>query len=72
MLRQFLYLKYCSKSVFATAKATFGDTFRMAKRYCNADNIFTMYFLTKSPNRDKFILAGVFIMNGALASRVHI
>ncbi len=33
------------------------------KRYCNADNIFTMYFLTKSPNRDKFILAGVFILS---------
>ena len=40
----------------------------MAKRYCNADNIFTMYFLTKSPNRDKFILAGVFIFNGGYAS----
>lgn len=33
------------------------------KHYCNADNIFTMYFLTKSPNRDKFILAGVFILS---------
>lgn len=33
------------------------------KRYCNADNIFTMYFLTKSPNRDKLILAGVFILS---------
>ena len=31
-----------------------------------------MYFLTKSPNRDKFILAEVFIMNGALASSVYI
>ena len=38
------------------------------KRYCNADNIFTMYFLTKSPNRDKFILAGVLILNGGYAS----
>lgn len=33
------------------------------KRYCNADNIFTMYFLTKSPNRDKLILGGVFILS---------
>lgn len=38
------------------------------KRYCNADNIFTMYFLTKSPNRDKFILAGVFILSGGYVS----
>lgn len=42
------------------------------KRYGNIAEIFTMYFLTKSPNRDKFILAGVFIMNGALTSRVYI
>ena len=35
-------------------------------------NIFTMYFLTSNPFCDKFRLAGVFIMNGALASRVHI
>lgn len=68
MLRQFLYLKYCSKSVFAAAKATFGDTFRMAKCYCNADNIFAVYFLTKSPNRDKFIIVGVFIFSGGYAS----
>ena len=68
MLRQFLYLKYCSKSVFAAAKATFGDTFRMAKCYCNADNIFAVYFLTKSPNRDKFIIVGVFILSGGYAS----
>lgn len=68
MLRQFLYLKYCSKSVFVAAKATFGDTFRMAKCYCNADNIFTVYFLTKSPNRDKFIIVGVFIFSGGYAS----
>ena len=61
-------LKYCSKSVFAAAKATFGDTFRMAKCYCNVDNIFTVYFLTKSPNRDKFIIAGVFIFSGGYAS----
>ena len=68
MLRQFLYLKYCSKSVFAAAKATFGDTFRMAKCYCNANNIFAVYFLTKSPNRDKFIIVGVFILSGGYAS----
>lgn len=68
MLRQFLYLKYCSKSVFAAAKATFCDTFRMAKCYCNADNIFAVYFLTKSPNRDKFIIVGVFILSGGYAS----
>lgn len=68
MLRQFLYLKYCSKSVFAAAKATFGDTFRMAKCYCNADNIFAVYFLTKSPNCDKFIIVGVFILSGGYAS----
>ena len=40
----------------------------MAKCYCNANNIFTVYFLTKSPNRDKFILAGVFILNGGYVS----
>ena len=68
MLRQFLYLKYCSKSVFVAANATFGDTFRMAKCYCNADNIFAVYFLTKSPNRDKFIIVGVFILSGGYAS----
>lgn len=68
MLRQFLYLKYCSKSVFAAAKATFGDTFRMAWFYCNAANIFIMYFLTKNPNRDKFIIVGVFILSGGYAS----
>ena len=27
-----------------------------------------MYFLTKSPNRDKFILAGVFILSGGYVS----
>lgn len=37
-----------------------------------ASNIFTMYFLTGNPFCDKFILAEVFIMNGALASSVYI
>ena len=37
-----------------------------------ATNIFTMYFLTSNPFCDKFILAEVFIMNGALASSVYI
>lgn len=68
MLRQFLCLKCCYKPVFAAAKATFGDAFRMAKCYCNADNIFAVYFLTKSPNRDKFIIVGVFILSGGYAS----
>ena len=35
-------------------------------------NIFTMYFLTSNPFCAKFILAEVFIMNGALASRMCI
>ena len=38
------------------------------KRYGNIAEIFTMYFLTKSPNRDKFILAGVFILSGGYVS----
>ena len=36
------------------------------------DNIFALYFLTGNPFCDKFILAGVFIMSGALASRERI
>ena len=36
------------------------------------NDIFIMYFLTSNPFCAKFILAGVFIMNGALASRVCI
>lgn len=36
------------------------------KDYWDTDNIFTMYFLTKSPNRDKFIIVGIFIFSGGL------
>ena len=36
------------------------------------NDIFALCFLTSNPFCDKFILAGVFIMSGVLASRVHI
>lgn len=61
MLRQF----FVSVIVMLSARL---PRYIFVKCYCNVDNIFTMYFLTKSPNRDKFIIAEVFILSGGYAS----
>ena len=61
MLRQF----FVSVIVMLSARL---PRYIFVKCYCNVDNIFTVYFLTKSPNRDKFIIAGVFILSGGYAS----